>query len=85
MRAGLPEPGEEEEHLAMNHAERVQIGIASRILTQLLEPQHAPRAVPALHQLDALAIARALKENFAKREELLPILPACNPGWRILI
>jgi len=41
--------------------------------------------VPSLHQFDALAIARALKQNFAKREELLPILPACNPGWRILL
>lgn len=81
----MPELREEEEHLAMNHAEKVQIGIASKILTQLFEPQHVPRAVPTSHQFDALAIARALKENFAKREEVLPILPACNPGWRILI
>lgn len=69
----------------MNHAERTQIGIASRILTQLLEPHSEPRAVPGPRQFDALALAQALKENFAKREALLPILPACNPGWRILL
>lgn len=70
----------------MDQVERMQIASVSRILNNLLETANGIRE-PAPWRLksNALAAAKAMRSNFLDREQLLPFLPSCNPGWRILI
>lgn len=71
--------------MGMDQAERIQLANVSRVLEQLL---HAPlghsRSNPR-GDYSALRIAKALRAGILEREQTLPFLPSCSPGWRILI
>lgn len=70
----------------MDQVERMQIASISRILSNLLEPEGGTRDIrPWRRKSNAMAAAKAIRSNFVEREQLLPFLPSCNPGWRILI